>query len=40
MITKIRNDLEAKGIAQSEHQITRTMTELMAKAVTDIKAGR
>jgi hypothetical protein len=40
VIAKIRKDLEAKGIAQSEHQITRTMTELMATAITDIKAGR
>src|SRR6516225_3113740 len=40
VITKIRNDLEAKGITQSEHQITRTMTELMATAIVDIKAGR
>jgi hypothetical protein len=39
VIAKIRKDLEAKGIAQSEHQITRTMTELMATAITDIKAG-
>src|ERR1700751_3911702 len=31
VIAKIRNDLEAKGVAQSEHQISRTMTELMAK---------
>ena len=40
VIAKIRNDLEAKGITQSEHQITRTMTELMATAIVDIKAGR
>jgi len=40
VIAKIRKDLEAKGIAQSEHQITRTMTELMATAIIDIKAGR
>jgi hypothetical protein len=40
VIAKIRNDLEAKGVAQSEHQITRTMTELMATAIMDIKAGR
>ena len=40
VVVKIRNDLEAKGIAQSEHQITRTMTELMATAIIDIKAGR
>ena len=40
VIAKIRNDLEVKGITQSEHQITRTMTELMATAIIDIKAGR
>jgi hypothetical protein len=40
VIAKIRKDLEAKGIVQSEHQISRTMTELTAKAVIDIKAGR
>jgi len=40
VITKIRKDLEAKGIVQSEHQISRTMSELLAKAVADIKAGR
>ena len=40
VITKIRKDLEAKGIVQSEHQISRTITELTARAVADIKAGR
>jgi hypothetical protein len=37
---KIKKDFEAKGVAQSEHQIARTMNDLMAQAVTDIKAGR
>jgi hypothetical protein len=37
---KIRTDFDAKGVAQSYHQISRTMNELMAKAVTDIKEGR
>ena len=37
---KIRKDFDAKGVAQSDHQIERTMNELMAKAVADIKAGR
>ncbi len=37
---KIRKDFDAKGVAQSDHQIGRTMTELMAKAIADIKAGR
>jgi hypothetical protein len=40
VIAKIRKDLEAKGVSQSEHQISRTMTELLAKAIIDIKAGR
>jgi hypothetical protein len=40
IIHKIREDFDAKGIAQSDHQIIRTMNELMAKAVADIKAGR
>ena len=37
---KIRKDFDAKGVAQSDHQISRTMTELMARAVADIKAGK
>src|ERR1700746_30041 len=37
---KIRKDFDAKGVVQSDHQISRTMDELMARAITDIKAGR
>ena len=37
---KLRHDFDAKGVAQSDHQIARTMNELMAKAVADIQAGR
>ena len=40
VIARVRKDLEDKGVGQSEHQITRTMTELMATAIADIKAGR
>jgi hypothetical protein len=40
VVHKIRKDFDAKGVAQSDHQIGRTMTELMAKAVADVKAGR
>ena len=36
---KIRRDFDAKGIAQSDHQIRRTMDELMAKAVAEVKAS-
>ncbi len=37
---KIKGDFDAKSIAQSEHQIRRTMDELMAKAIEQIKAGQ
>ena len=40
VVRKIRRDFDAKGVAQSDHQIARQMTELMAKAIVDIKAGR
>ena len=36
---KIRKDFDAKGVAESDHQIRRTMDELMALAVTQIKSG-
>ena len=37
---KIRQDLDAKGITESEQQIRRVMSELMAKAVLEIQAGK
>jgi hypothetical protein len=40
VLRKLRRDFDAKGVAQSDHQITRTMTELMTTAIADIKAGR
>jgi hypothetical protein len=36
---KIRKDFDAKGVAESDHQIRRTMDELMARAISEIKAG-
>jgi len=36
---KLRNDFDAKGVKETDHQIRRTMDELMAKAVQEIKAG-
>jgi hypothetical protein len=36
---KIRKDFDAKSVAQSDHQIRRTMEELLAQAVAQIKAG-
>ena len=40
VLRKIRRDFDAKGVAQSDHQISRTMTEFLAKAVASIKAGK
>src|SRR5208282_2654992 len=40
VMRKIRKDFDAKGVDQADHQISRTMNELMAKAVTDIKEGK
>jgi len=39
MIRKIRRDFDAKGVNQSDHQIRRTMDELMAQAVAAVKAS-
>jgi hypothetical protein len=40
VVHKIRKDFDAKGVVQSDHQISRTMNEFMAKAVADIQAGK
>jgi hypothetical protein len=39
VMAKIRKDFAAKGVVQSDHQISRTMAELTEKAIADIKAG-
>jgi len=39
VFTKVRRDFDAKGVAQSDHQIRRTMEELMAQAITEIKTA-
>ena len=36
---KIKKDLEAGGVQQSDHQIRRTMDELLEKAVAEIKSA-
>jgi len=36
---KLRKDFDAKGVAQSDHQIRRTMDDMMAVAVEQIKSG-
>jgi len=35
---KVRADFDAKGVVQSDHQIRRTMEELLATAVTQIQS--
>src|ERR1700743_1692844 len=39
-VAKIRQDFDAKGVAQSDEQIRRVMNEFMARAITEIKAGK
>jgi hypothetical protein len=36
---RIRKDLDAKGVGLSDHQIRRTIDELTARAITEIKAS-
>ena len=36
---KVRADFDAKSVVQSDHQIRRTMTDLMETAIAEIKAG-
>ena len=36
---KIRSDFDAKGVAQSDDQIRRTMDEFLVKAIEKIQAG-
>jgi hypothetical protein len=36
---KLRKDFDAKGVKESDHQIRRTMQELLERAVAQIKAG-
>jgi hypothetical protein len=39
VFAKIRKDLDDKGVSLSDHQIRRTMDELMARAITEVKAS-
>ena len=36
---KVRKDFDAKGVAQSDQDIRKTMTDLMAQAIEQIKTG-
>jgi hypothetical protein len=37
VLRKVKGDFESAGVDQSEHQIRRTMDELMAKAIEDVR---
>jgi hypothetical protein len=39
VVAQVKKDFEAAGVSQSEHQIRRTMDEMLAKAMVEIKAG-
>jgi hypothetical protein len=39
VFAKIRRDFDAKKVAQSDHQIRRSMEELFARALAEVKAS-
>ena len=39
VLAKLRKDFDAKGVAQSDHQIHRHMDELLAQAVAQLKSA-
>jgi len=39
VFAKLRKDFDAKGVAQSDHQIRRHMDEFLAKAVEQLKSA-
>jgi hypothetical protein len=40
VVRKLEADFKAAGVQQSEHQIRRTMDEMLATCIEEIKAGR
>lgn len=40
VVARLVKDFAAAGVEQSEHQIRRTMDELMAQATAEVKAGK
>jgi hypothetical protein len=39
VLRKVRADLDAKGVTQTDHELRRTMDNLMEKAIAEIKAS-
>jgi hypothetical protein len=40
VLARVLKDFQTAGVAQSEHQIRRTMDELLVKAEAEVKAGQ
>ena len=40
VFSTLRKDFDEKGVAQSDHQIRRTMEEAMERAIAEIQSGR
>lgn len=40
VFAKIRKDFDAKGVQQSDHQIRRTMEELLARAIEEVRTAK
>jgi hypothetical protein len=40
VFNRLRKDFDEKGVAESDHQIRRTIDEAMAQAVAEIQTGR
>src|SRR5215471_15404053 len=40
VFVKVRKDFDAKGVVQTDEQIRKVMTEMLTRAVAEIKAGR
>jgi hypothetical protein len=40
VFSTLRKDFDEKGVAQSDHQIRRTMDEAMERAIAEIQTGR
>jgi hypothetical protein len=40
VMRKVRTDLEAGGRSQAEEEVRRVMTDLMARAIEEVNAGR
>jgi hypothetical protein len=40
VFSKVRKDFDAKGVVQTDDQIRKVMTDMLTRAVSEIKAGK